>query len=75
MMTLLYLPLIALTALRHMAYLITLGKNHHWIGPMKFNLFVLPFTLIFNFFMALPDKILNENSPQIKERRILSAKN
>lgn len=67
-----YLPLIALTAIRHLAYFATFRKNPRLIGPWKFTLPVLPLTLIFNFIHAFPNKVLNEKSPQVKERAILA---
>lgn len=69
---LLYVPLTAITAVRHIAYVATLGKNPHWIGPGKFTLPVLPLTLIFNFPSIFPEKVLNESSPQIGERRLIA---
>jgi hypothetical protein len=71
-MVLIYFPLMLLTILRNLAYIITLGKNHHWIGPSKFTLPVLPLTLIFNFTSIFPEKILNEDSSQIKDRKIIA---
>jgi hypothetical protein len=73
-MLLVYLPLLLLTAVRNLAYLVTLGKNRHWMGPWKFSLPILPLTLIFNFTSIIPDKVLNEDSPQVGERNILVKK-
>jgi hypothetical protein len=67
-----YLPLIFITASRHLAYLVTGGKNRHWIGPAKFTLPASPFTLLFNFPSLFPKKVLNEDSPQIGLRRLIS---
>jgi hypothetical protein len=67
-----YLPLVGFTACRHLGYLATGGKNRHWIGPRKFTLFALPFTLLFDFPNIFPKKILNENSPQVGRRRLIA---
>jgi hypothetical protein len=67
-----YLPLACCTAARHLAYLATGGKNHHWIGPGKFTLPVLPFTLLFHFPSIFPKKVLNEDSPQVGSRRLIA---
>ena len=69
---LLYIPLILATTIRHIAYTATLGKKRHWMGPTKFTLPVLPFTLIFNFFAIFPNKVLNEDSPQVGQRLLLA---
>lgn len=67
-----YLPLIFITACRHLAYLGTGCKNHHLIGPSPFTLPRLPWTLLFNFHTIFPKKILNEDSPQVGPRCLLS---
>ncbi len=69
-----YLPLMAITAARHLGYLLTGGKNRHWLGPLPFTLPFLPLTLIFNFPSVFPKKVLNEKSPQIKHRSIIASK-
>ncbi len=69
-----YIPLIAITAARHLGYLLTGGKNRQWIGPLPFTLPFLPLTLIFNFPSIFPKKALNEKSPQIMHRSIIAAK-
>ncbi len=53
-----YIPLTAITAVRHLGYAATLGRNPHWIGPGKFTLPLLPATLIFNFPSIFPEKVL-----------------
>lgn len=71
---LVYLPMITCAALRHLLYFATLRKHPHLVGPWKFTLPILPITLIFNFIAIFPDKVLNENSPQIKERHLIAKK-
>ncbi len=51
-----YLPLMAITALRN------------WDFPLP----MLPLNLIFNFESVIPEKILNEESPQVNERKIIA---
>ena len=51
-----YLPLAAITALRN------------WDFPLP----TLPLNLIFNFKSVIPEKMLNEQSPQINERKIIA---
>jgi hypothetical protein len=67
-----YLPLVCFTAVRHLGYLATGGKNRHWIGPVKFTLPLLPFTLLFNFPNIFPKKVLNENSAQVGSRCLIA---
>ncbi len=69
-----FLPLIVIAAGRHLAYLATGGKNRHLLGPLSSALPVLPFKLLFNFPSILPNKVLNEKSPQIKQRHIIAGK-
>jgi hypothetical protein len=61
-----------LTAFRNLGGILTLGKKRHWIGPLQFTLPLLPFTLFFNFFRIFPDKVLNEDSPQVGGRHLIA---
>jgi hypothetical protein len=69
-----YLPLLVIAAGRHLAYIATGGKNRHLLGPLSSALPVLPFKLLFYFPSILPNKVLNEKSPQIKQRHIIAGK-
>lgn len=69
----LYIPLILMTACRHLLYLATLGK-HFKPGPLKFMLPILPATLLFNFHTIISSKVLNENSPQVGDRKLIAGK-
>lgn len=69
---LLYIPLFAITCIRHLAWAATLGKYPELIGPGHFILPALPATLLFNFPSIFPEKVLNENSPQIGQRLIIA---
>ena len=68
----LYIPLFAITTVRHLAWAATLGKYPELIGPGSFILPTLPATLLFNFGSIFPDKVLNESSPQIGDRLIIA---
>lgn len=67
----LYIPLFATTTVRHLAWAATLGKYPELIGPGNFILPALPFSLLFGFPTVFPDKVLNENSPQIGARKLI----
>lgn len=67
-----FIPLIFMTAFRHLKYIATLGKNHRLIGPIKFSLPVLPLTLLFNFSSIFPENVLHKYSPQVKDRRLIA---
>jgi hypothetical protein len=66
-----YLPLTLIAAGRHAAYLATGCKNRHWIGPTRFALPFLPFTMMFNFWSMFSQKVLNEDSPQVGQRLLI----
>jgi hypothetical protein len=67
-----YLPMTLIAAGRHIAYFATGGKNRHWIGPAKFALPSLPFTLLLDFPTIFPKKLLNEDSPLVGKRLIIA---
>lgn len=67
-----YLPLMAITTVRHIKYVATKGKNPQWIGPLKFTLPFLLTTLIFDFPTIFPSKVLNENSTLVKDRKLIA---
>ncbi len=67
-----YIPLIFVTILRGIAFIATGKNNRHWLGSAKFFLQILPFTLFLNFHTIFPKKILNEDSPQVGGRQLMS---
>lgn len=64
-----YLPLSCFSAGKQIA---AFFKNSDSIHLSRFSFPFLPLTLIFNFFTLFPTKVLNEASPQVGLRRLIS---
>ncbi len=63
------------TLFRHAAYILTLGHYPKRFGPLKFTAPLLPLTMLLRFPAALPSQMINEDSPLVGDRRLISGGN
>lgn len=61
-----------ITLIRYIGYACTLGKRKDLLGPLAFMPLFLPFTLLVKLTKLFPDQVLNERSPQVGARGLLS---